>query len=100
MGNYRGIVLLVSTLSVILLALSVYEQLAVRNQGHEKARAFQEIACGFGMGASVSPKWGFMNFDPRIDNVDETALFPVPGGYSYSPDAGMSVTGISEMFIK
>lgn len=93
MGNYRGIIILVCILSVLSLALTVYEWQAGSNDGHEKAGVFQKIACGFGMGLSVNPKWGFVTFDPRIDNVDETVLFPVPGGYSYSPDMGMTAAG-------
>ena len=97
MGNCRGIILLVCILSVLSLALTVYERGATSNRGHEKARAFQEFACGFGLGASVNAKWGFIDFDPRIDNADETVLSPVPGGYSFSPERGFTLTHMSEM---
>lgn len=68
-----------------------------RRNGSDKTRSLQRYVHGFGLGASINPKWGFISFDPRIDAVDETALFPVPGSYSYSPDRGLSVVDIKEI---
>ena len=56
-----------------------------RNAG----KAFQRFVCGLGIGSALRPDWGFAGFDPRVDAVDETRLWPVPGGYSYSPERGM-----------
>jgi len=84
-------ILITSSITVI-----VYDRYAWKDYGAEKIRAFQQYVCGFGLGASVNPGWGFLNFDPRVDSVDETGLFPVPGGYSYSPDCGLSVSEIKE----
>ena len=75
----------------------MYDRFLWKDSGAEKIKAFQQYVCGFGLGASVSPGWGFLSFDPRIDSVDETGLFPVPGGYRYSPDSGLSVSEIKEM---
>lgn len=63
----------------------------------EKARAFQRYLSGFGLGATINPAWGFFNYDPRVDHVDETELWPVPGGYSYSPDRRASVSNFKEI---
>ena len=61
-----------------------------RDRGNgERARAFQRAVCGLGIGSALRPDWGFASYDPRIDADDETRLWPVPGGYDYSPDRGM-----------
>lgn len=65
-----------------------------------KINTFQRYAGGFGLGASVSPEWGFINYDPRIDYTDETNLWPIPGGYSYAPDRIASVAEITEITAK
>jgi len=100
MGNYKGVIIVLCILSLASLALIVYEQHVFGNTAHQKSMAFQKFACGLGLGASVDAKWGFINFDPRVDPVDETTIFPVPGGYSYSPDRAMTVTGIDEIAVK
>jgi hypothetical protein len=53
------------------------------------ARSFQRSVRGLGIGSALRPDWGFSTYDPRIDAGDETMLWPVPGGYSYSPEQGM-----------
>ena len=52
-------------------------------------RMFQRTVCGLGIGSALRPDWGFATYDPRVDSTDETRLWPVPGGYSYSPEKGM-----------
>lgn len=52
-------------------------------------RTFQHTVCGLGIGSALRPDWGFATYDPRVDSADETSLWPVPGGYSYSPEKGM-----------
>jgi len=63
----------------------------------DRIKAFQRYVCGLGLGASVNPRWGFINFDPRVDPIDETGLFPIPGNYSYSPGRGLYVSDIKEI---
>ncbi len=61
-----------------------------RGPAYERAgRAFQRTVCGLGIGSSLRADWGFANYDPRVDDADESGLWPVPGGYSYSPEQGM-----------
>ena len=75
----------------------VYDWYSWKDFRADRIKSFQRYVCGFGLGASVNPKWGFLSFDPRVDSIDETGLFPVPGNYSYSPDRGLSVGDIKEV---
>jgi hypothetical protein len=59
--------------------------------------AFQKMVGGLGMGAISSPIWNFINFDPRIQSVDDSTLWPIPGGYSYSPDRTATVSYFEEI---
>jgi len=68
-------------------------------KGHEPAeiRSFERYVSGLGIGASISPEWGFISYDPRVDYVDETGLWPIPAGYIYSPQRGLTVGDIREI---
>ncbi len=52
----------------------------------DDSQVFQTALGGMGMGATTVPAWNFSDFDPRLqpDGYDRT--YPIPGGYSYSPD--------------
>jgi len=63
-------------------------------------RQFQQLAGGLGMGAVTTPVWSVIEFDPRLQSVDESTLRPLPGGYSYSPTGTSSVTCFKEMIKK
>lgn len=58
---------------------------------------FQRMVGGIGMGAISSPIWNLINFDPRLQPVDDSTLWPVPGGYSYGPDRTATVSHFEEM---
>ena len=49
------------------------------------------------MGAISTPMWNFINFDPRIQPVDDSTLWPIPGGYSYGPDRTATVSYFEEI---
>lgn len=49
------------------------------------------------MGAISTPIWNFINFDPRIQPIDDSTLWPIPGGYSYGPDRTATVSYFEEM---
>lgn len=49
------------------------------------------------MGAVAAPVWSVIDFDPRLQPVDESKLWPLPGGYSYSPASTSSVTHFREV---
>jgi len=77
-------VLLIVAMSIIIFDRPLKER-GNRNVG----RAFQRSVCGLGIGSALRPDWGFAGYDPRVDAVDEPRLWPVPGGYGYSPERGM-----------
>jgi hypothetical protein len=68
-------------------------------QGHraENIRIFQRASGGLGMGAIASPIWQFINYDARVLSVDDSIIWPVPGGYSYGPDRTATVTYFEEI---
>ena len=72
--------LLVATASVLLLN-------GGGSSGGERvaARHFQRMAGGLGLGATVRPRWCFVNFDPRIEHCTCMEQ-PLPGGYCYCPE--------------
>jgi hypothetical protein len=57
---------------------------------------FQRMVGGIGMGAISTPIWNFINFDARIQPVDDSTLWPIPGGYSYGPDRTATVSYFEE----
>lgn len=89
------------TAIAFLLILSAFiilsERRTWKNYESMEIKAFQSYAGGIGLGATINPAWGFISYDPRVDSVDETQLWPIPGGYSYSPDRGVSVSDINEI---
>lgn len=93
---FSKVISLIFVLSAACLAVLAYDGYAGRGAVSEKGTAFQRFAGGLGLGAAVNPKWGFLSFDPRVDHVDETQLYPIPGGYSYSPARGTAVAEIRE----
>ena len=63
----------------------------------QEMRWFQNLTGGLGMGAVVTPSWSVIDFDPRLQPLDESTLRPFPGGYSYSPTGASSVTSFKEI---
>lgn len=51
----------------------------------EAARQFQRMSGGLGLGATVRPRWCFVNFDPRVEGCTCMEQ-PIPGGYCYCPE--------------
>ncbi|HHN64209.1 MAG TPA: hypothetical protein ENK09_02460 [Nitrospirae bacterium] len=85
--------IVLNTLAVLVLALD-----SITGRDYSRVAEFQRLTAGFGLGASVNPRWGFNTFDPRIDIVEETNLYPIAGGYIYSPSRGLTVSEFSETF--
>ncbi len=88
--------LLVLILVLNLLTLIVLIAEGLFKEDLSGVEEFQRLTSGIGLGASVNPRWGYSIFDPRIERIDETNLFPIPGGYSYVPSKGMCVSDFSE----
>ncbi|MEK6673767.1 MAG: hypothetical protein AABY42_09895 [Nitrospirota bacterium] len=95
--NAGKILIIIAFLITVSIGIIAGERYLWNTYEAEKARSFQRYLSGFGLGATINPAWGFFNYDPRVDHVDETQLWPVPGGYSYSPDRGVSVSDIKEI---
>jgi hypothetical protein len=87
---------------LLLLSLSVLalDALRWRSLSDEQMRWFQQRAGGLGMGAVAAPVWSVIDFDPRLQPVDESKLWPLPGGYAYSPASTSSVTHFREILAK
>ncbi len=92
----KRVLIVVLILNMLVLSLLLLE--SISKHDYSRVVAFQKLTSGFGLGASVNPRWGFNIFDPRIERVDETNLYPVAGGYIYSPSRGMTVSEFSESF--
>src|SRR4030043_506635 len=56
-----------------------------------------EVPDGSADGPHSTPIWNFINFDPRIQPVDDSTLWPIPGGYSYGPDRTATVSYFEEI---
>jgi len=85
------IILLLNLLTMVLV-------LSLHNENIDSS-SFQHLTCGFGLGGSINPRWGFNNFDPRVEWIEETNLFPVPAGYIYSPARTLSITDFKEGYL-
>jgi hypothetical protein len=86
---------------MVLIALTVlaiaYDQYSWKRIQADQMIAFQKMVGGVGMGAISVPIWNFINFDPRIQPVDDSITWPIPGGYSYSPDRTATVSYFEEI---
>jgi hypothetical protein len=89
------------TLLCVLLALTTaaigMDTYVWRHVQAEKVVAFQRMVGGVGMGAISTPLFNFINYDPRIQPVDDSVTWPVPGVYSYGPDRTASISYFEEM---
>jgi hypothetical protein len=64
--------------------------------GGKDMRLFQRSVGGLGMGAAATPEWNLFYYDPRLQPVDDSNLWPVPGSYPYSPSAASAVVVFRE----
>ncbi len=62
-----------------------------------KMRLFQRTVGGLGMGSAAAPAWNLLHYDPRLQPVDDSNLWPFAGGYPYSPSAVSTAAGIREL---
>jgi hypothetical protein len=86
----RLTVIMIAVISLTAAVMILVSDGSVRKKEEDAAgRTFQRTVCGLGIGSALRPDWGFETYDPRVDAADDTRLWPVPGGYSYSPEKGM-----------
>jgi hypothetical protein len=75
----------ISLVAVVLVVL--YQDNITRNTlQQDDSFSFQDAIGGVGMGAITVPSWNFSDFDPRLQTDGYDRIYPIPGGYSYSPD--------------
>jgi hypothetical protein len=65
--------------------------------GENEMRLFQRSIGGLGMGAAATPSWSIMHYDPRLQSIDDSTLWPVPGMYPYSPSSAATVVVFKEL---
>jgi hypothetical protein len=86
---------------IVLIALTIfaiaYDQYSWKRIHPDQMVAFQRMVGGVGMGAISSPVWNIINFDPRLQPIDDSTLWPIPGGYSYGPDRTATVSYFEEI---
>jgi len=93
----RIYLLFLMTLITLTIFSMAYDQYSWKRIKADQMVAFQRMVGGIGMGAISVPIWNFINFDPRIQSVDDSTLWPIPGGYSYSPDRTATVSYFEEI---
>ena len=86
---------LLLVLSLLVLALEADHWQSVSDK---EMRWFQRLTGGLGMGAVAVPAWNVIDYDPRLQPVDESKLWPLPGSYAYSPAGTSSVTHFPEIW--
>lgn len=89
--------LIVSILLMLATATVGYDMHTWRHVQAKKMAAFQRAVGGVGMGAISTPLYNFINFDPRIQPIDDSVTWPVPGIYSYGPDRTATVSYFEEI---
>ncbi len=95
-----GLKLLIATIAVacVVALLLVFEaRYQSTSTDTAEMRLFQRTTGGLGMGAAATPAWNVLHFDPRLQAVDDSNLWPVPGSYPYSPSAASAAVGIREL---
>ena len=79
----------------LLLFMDVIRRSPVSGGG--EMRLFQQTVGGLGMGAAATPAWNILYYDPRLQSVDDSNLWPIPGSCPYSPAAASSAVAIREL---
>jgi hypothetical protein len=95
-----GIKLSITTIAAVCLAMLILT-LEVGHKGYSSGtdtmHLFQSTVGGLGMGAAVAPAWNLLHFDPRLQPVDDSNLWPVAGSYPYSPTAVSTAVALREL---
>ncbi len=90
------LVILIGLITLTLIAM-VWDHSSWKRVKTDQMVIFQRMVGGVGMGAISVPIWNFINFDPRIQPVDDSITWPIPGGYSYGPDRTATVSYFEEV---
>ena len=88
-------VIAVAVVSALLLMLdSAYWNPLSDNR---EMRMFQRALGGLGMGAAGTPAWNIFYYDPRLQSVDDSNMWPIAGSYPYSPSSASTVAAFREL---
>jgi hypothetical protein len=79
------VVAVVIGLVIVTVGVLAMDAARASNSHRPCAEQFQRMAGGLGLGATVCPRWCFVNFDPRIERCT-CGEYPLPGGYCYCPE--------------
>jgi hypothetical protein len=98
MNNKTRSYLIFLSFLIILTTVGIASDMYVwRHVQAEKMITFQRMVGGLGMGAISTPLFNFINYDPRLQPVDDSITWPVPGMYSYGPDRTATVSYFEEI---
>jgi hypothetical protein len=72
--------------------------------GHERnlsdmseMKLFQRTIGGLGMGSVAAPAWTVLHYDPRLQSVDDSNLWPIAGIFPYSPSTASAAVVLKEL---
>ena len=85
-------IVLLFILGVAVLFLTVNQIRSPSDILRREMVSFQQAIGGVGLGAVMIPAWNFSDYDPRLQQAPGDLLYPIPAGYSYSPDRLSMVT--------
>ncbi len=92
----QGFFLSVLAACFLVVSLVVFRDVSARQRGYQDDQfLFQQAIGGVGLGSVTVPAWNFSDYDPRLQDLSEDVLYPIPGGYSYSPDRMAMVTSFA-----
>lgn len=91
--------LVATTLFMCLTVLILLFENSLHNRFSNPAamRSFQHSIGGLGTGASATPLWNLVHYDPRLQSIDDSNMWPIAGSYPYSPAAVNAVIAPGEL---
>lgn len=92
----KGYLAIPLVLNLLVITAITYDMVVWRHVQTEKMVTFQKMVGGLGMGAISTPLYNFINYDARIQPVDDSITWPIPGIYSYGPDRTVTVSYFEE----
>jgi hypothetical protein len=84
------------SLAIVILIVLYQESNSGSTTSRSGSESFQTALGGMGMGAVCFPAWNFGDFDPRLQPGGYDRMYPIPGGYSYSPDRLTMISSFSD----
>lgn len=91
-----GFLCLLLSFIVLISIVLILEQQNKKPELQERRKAFQSAVGGVGIGAATTAAWNFGDYDSRMQPGGFDRSYPIPGGYSYSPDRLTMISGFQE----